>query len=54
MPGPKKRSPQPHVQHCPVCKGPLKNVPSLQYPVPLSHNYECGSCRMSFEINDMT
>jgi uncharacterized protein with PIN domain len=54
--------PQRDVQFCPVCKGPLRNVPRQEMTskgyrrrdgtvAPDTHTYECQSCSGKFEIN---
>lgn len=54
--------PQPEIQHCPICKNGLRNVPRSEMKSKgyvrrdgtvseHTHTYECVSCETRFEIN---
>jgi uncharacterized protein with PIN domain len=54
--------PQPDIQHCPVCKAKLMNVPREEMVSrgrkrwdgtvsEYTHTYHCGKCNNQFEIN---
>lgn len=54
--------PQPDIQYCPRCSGPLRNIPREEMHSrgyvrvdgsvsPDTHTYECNDCGVRFEIN---